>query len=48
VLFSTETGPQIKDIRSGDQVDVDPASWTPPPADVRPRVIQSNEKKEQQ
>jgi histidyl-tRNA synthetase len=48
VLFSTETGPQIKDIRSGDQIDVDPATWTPPPADVRPRVIQSNEKKEQQ
>ena len=39
VLFSTEDGPQIKDIRSGDQVAVDPASWSPPAADLKPRVV---------
>lgn len=30
---------QIKDIRSGDQVEVDPATWTPPASDLRPRVL---------
>ncbi len=30
---------QVKDIRSGEQVDADPASWTPPAADLRPAVI---------
>jgi histidyl-tRNA synthetase len=30
---------QVKDIRSGDQVDADPASWTPPEADLRPTII---------
>ena len=30
---------QVKDIRSGDQVDADPATWTPPAADLRPTVI---------
>jgi histidyl-tRNA synthetase len=29
----------VKDIRSGDQVDADPASWTPPAEDLRPRVV---------
>jgi len=29
---------QVKDIRSGDQVDADPATWSPPEADVWPRV----------
>ncbi|GAA0626955.1 histidine--tRNA ligase [Kribbella sandramycini] len=38
VLFSTENGPEIKDIRSGDQQPVDPAVWTPPAADVRPGI----------
>ncbi|RNL79206.1 histidine--tRNA ligase [Nocardioides marmorisolisilvae] len=41
VLFSTEDGPQIKDIRSGEQVAVDPATWTPPPADLKPRITVS-------
>ncbi|HEX5017815.1 MAG TPA: His/Gly/Thr/Pro-type tRNA ligase C-terminal domain-containing protein, partial [Actinomycetes bacterium] len=31
----------VKDIRSGDQVPADPASWTPPPEDLNPRIIQS-------
>lgn len=30
---------QIKDIRSGDQVEADPATWTPPEADLRPQVV---------
>ncbi|GAA1728781.1 histidine--tRNA ligase [Aeromicrobium alkaliterrae] len=29
----------VKDIRSGDQVEVDPATWTPPAADLRPQVV---------
>ncbi|MDQ2845221.1 MAG: histidine--tRNA ligase [Actinomycetota bacterium] len=29
---------QVKDIRSGEQVDADPAFWTPPDADLRPTV----------
>ncbi|MBO9521262.1 MAG: histidine--tRNA ligase [Nocardioidaceae bacterium] len=38
VLFSTEDGPQIKDIRSGDQVGIDPDTWAPPASDVRPTI----------
>jgi histidyl-tRNA synthetase len=30
---------QVKDIRSGEQVDADPASWTPPATDLRPTVV---------
>ncbi|MGH3446687.1 MAG: histidine--tRNA ligase [Nocardioidaceae bacterium] len=30
---------QVKDIRTGDQVDADPDSWLPPPDDLRPQVI---------
>jgi histidyl-tRNA synthetase len=30
---------EIKDIRSGDQVPADPASWLPPESDLRPRVV---------
>jgi histidyl-tRNA synthetase len=29
----------VRDIRSGDQVPADPASWTPPETDLRPQVI---------
>jgi histidyl-tRNA synthetase len=29
---------QVKDIRSGDQVDADPAIWQPPVDDLHPRV----------
>ncbi len=29
---------QVRDIRSGEQVDADPASWSPPVADLRPSV----------
>jgi histidyl-tRNA synthetase len=30
---------QVKDIRSGDQVDADPGAWTPPEADLRPTIV---------
>jgi histidyl-tRNA synthetase len=30
---------QVKDIRSGDQHDADPATWTPPAEDLRPTVL---------
>jgi histidyl-tRNA synthetase len=30
---------QVKDIRSGDQVDADAATWDPPEADLRPTII---------
>ncbi|WP_082600910.1 histidine--tRNA ligase [Nocardioides sp. Soil777] len=29
---------QVKDIRSGEQVDADPATWAPPEADLRPSI----------
>ncbi|MGZ4482993.1 MAG: histidine--tRNA ligase [Nocardioidaceae bacterium] len=29
---------QVKDIRSGEQVDADPATWTPPAADLAPTI----------
>jgi histidyl-tRNA synthetase len=44
VLFSTENGPEMKDIRSGAQEPVDPATWTPPAADVKPQVEKQVEK----
>ncbi len=33
------TAHQVKDIRSGEQVDADPAVWLPPADDLRPRVV---------
>jgi histidyl-tRNA synthetase len=33
---------QVRDIRSGEQVAADPASWCPPEEDLRPRTV-SNE-----
>ncbi len=30
---------QVKDIRTGEQVTIDPASWVPPAADLRPQVV---------
>lgn len=32
---------EVKDIRSGDQVAADPASWDPPAEDARPRIVTS-------
>jgi histidyl-tRNA synthetase len=34
-----EPSHQVKDIRSGEQHDADPATWTPPAADLRPQVL---------
>lgn len=36
-------GDQVKDIRSGEQVDADAASWTPPAQDLRPQVVPAGE-----
>ncbi len=50
VLFPAyEAGerPQLKDIRNGDQVAIDPASWTPPANDVRPQVSTSTSNNEE-
>jgi histidyl-tRNA synthetase len=37
-----EIGHEVKDIRSGDQVSADPATWTPPTEDLRPRVVSTS------
>ncbi|GAA3531667.1 histidine--tRNA ligase [Aeromicrobium panaciterrae] len=33
-----EDGDRVRDIRTGDQVDADPTSWSPPPEDLKPRI----------
>ncbi|WP_353647913.1 histidine--tRNA ligase [Nakamurella sp. A5-74] len=33
-----ESGDQVKDIRSGDQVDADATTWTPPDTDLKPGI----------
>jgi len=42
VWFAGDEGHQVKDIRSGDQVDADPASWAPPVEDLHPQVISAS------
>jgi histidyl-tRNA synthetase len=37
---------QVKDIRTGDQVDADPDGWTPPPEDLRPQVTARSDEPE--
>lgn len=40
VWFTDEDGThQVKDIRSGDQVVADPASWNPPAEDLHPTIV---------
>ncbi|WP_435741545.1 histidine--tRNA ligase [Nocardioides sp. SYSU DS0663] len=39
VWFTGEDGHQVKDIRTGEQVAADPATWTPPTDDLRPKVV---------
>jgi histidyl-tRNA synthetase len=40
VWFPPAEGPgQVKDIRTGDQHEADPAAWTPPTQDLRPQVV---------
>ncbi|MFW6091576.1 MAG: histidine--tRNA ligase [Actinomycetota bacterium] len=36
---SGEQPHQVKDLRSGEQVDADPTSWAPPPADAWPGMV---------
>ena len=36
---NADGGHEVKDIRSGEQVAADPASWTPPNDDLRPQVL---------
>ncbi len=43
VWFSTDGGGQVKDIRSGEQVAADAASWAPPAADLAPELRGSDE-----
>jgi histidyl-tRNA synthetase len=38
---------EVKDIRSGEQVAADPATWTPPSEDLRPQVRTTTEEQEQ-
>ena len=39
VWFTSADGHEVKDIRSGEQVPADPATWTPPTEDLRPQVL---------
>ncbi|MEV7431306.1 histidine--tRNA ligase [Nocardioides sp. NPDC092400] len=39
VWFTGDDGHQVKDIRTGEQVAADPATWTPPTSDHRPKVV---------
>ncbi|WP_426246429.1 histidine--tRNA ligase [Nocardioides sp. LHG3406-4] len=36
---SADGSHEVKDIRTGEQVAADPAAWTPPTEDLRPRVV---------
>lgn len=38
-----ESGDQVKDIRSGDQVDAEAGSWAPPDEDLRPQILRAQE-----
>ena len=38
-LGAADGGDQVKDIRTGEQVDADAAAWTPPADDLRPQVF---------
>jgi histidyl-tRNA synthetase len=42
-----EAADEVKDIRSGEQVAADPASWMPPFEDLRPQVISTMNKEDQ-
>jgi histidyl-tRNA synthetase len=41
VWFAAADGDEVKDIRTGEQVAADPATWTPSEADLRPRVVRN-------
>ena len=43
VWFTTADGThEVKDIRTGDQTSADPATWTPPLEDLRPRIVSTS------
>ena len=42
VWIATADGDQVKDIRSGDQVAADAATWQPPGEDLRPQIVLSD------
>ncbi|ANH39389.1 Histidine--tRNA ligase [Nocardioides dokdonensis FR1436] len=48
VWFTGETGHQVKDIRTGEQVDADPATWAPPHDDLRPKVVSRTDQEQNQ
>ena len=39
VWFGAGEADEVKDIRSGDQLPADPATWEPPAEDLHPRVV---------
>ncbi|HQR26367.1 MAG TPA: histidine--tRNA ligase [Nocardioides sp.] len=48
VWFPGDGGHEVKDIRSGTQVPAEPATWTPPPEDLRPRVVRTSDQEKTQ
>lgn len=48
VWFTGESGHQVKDIRTGEQVAADPATWTPPSDDLRPKVVSRTDQEQKQ
>ncbi|MDY5584584.1 MAG: histidine--tRNA ligase [Arcanobacterium sp.] len=40
VWFNTDEGPQVKDIRNGEQVSANPSTWIPSEQDLLPSLIQ--------
>ena len=46
VWFPGEAADSVKDIRTGDQLPADPATWTPPAQDLHPRVLPTTDQAE--
>ena len=47
VWFLTESGHEVKDIRSGDQVSAEPGTWQPPASDLQPTISSEAQEKKQ-
>ncbi len=43
---SGEDGDRVRDIRTGDQTDADPASWNPPAEDLKARILKPSSKEQ--
>ena len=41
---AADGGHEVKDIRTGEQVAADPATWTPPAEDLRPQVVTTQQR----